>query len=322
MLYGLEKELDSVFSGTFGAKWEEVNKTTVTKCDKGTLVNLVLTAARVLGKSKDTLRSASVRIEELTQEVLSNQNTLLTLQDDLLKSKSEQMEAVQTTVKTEIRSFSDVVKQGCEDKITATQVKAAVKSAVKDDDRRKAVMVFGLEESADEVVREKVRDVLSTSCSTAPPFFSDCHRVGGVQAGSVRPVKVTFHSSETAASVLRNGKNLRGTRFSRVFMSPDRTREEREERKHLVSQLREKVRSDPGRYHYISNGTVCSRERQPTPSPRTTPPSSSSQPALPSVIPHTTPRSALNPVNVSNLRTASRRTGLAEHPPPSPYPPF
>ena len=105
MLYGLEKELDSVFSGSFGAKWEEVNKTTVTKCDKGTLVNLALSAVCVLGRSKNTLRSAAVRVEHVTQEVIVKQNALVKLQDDLLTSKSEQMEAVLTTVKSEIRSF-------------------------------------------------------------------------------------------------------------------------------------------------------------------------------------------------------------------------
>ena len=46
-----------------------------------------------------------MRVEHVTQEVIVKQNALVKLQDDLLVSKSEQMEAVQTTVKSEIRSF-------------------------------------------------------------------------------------------------------------------------------------------------------------------------------------------------------------------------
>ena len=99
MLYGLEKELDSVFSGLFGAKWEEVNKTTVTKCDKPTLTNLILSAIRVVGKSKTTLRSAAVCVEGLKQEQIENQKTLLKLQDDLLKSKCEQIKPCRRQLK-------------------------------------------------------------------------------------------------------------------------------------------------------------------------------------------------------------------------------
>ena len=82
--------------------------------------------------------------QELKSDQIRNQKTLLKLQDTLIQSKVEQVEAVQTTVKTEIRSFSDVNKQGCEDKITATNLTAVVKSAVESDNRKNAVMVFGV----------------------------------------------------------------------------------------------------------------------------------------------------------------------------------
>ena len=65
----------------------------------------------------------------------------------MILSKGEQVEAVQTTVKSEIKSFSDAVKQGCKDKITTTKLEAVVKSAVNSDDRKKGVIFFGLDES-------------------------------------------------------------------------------------------------------------------------------------------------------------------------------
>ena len=308
-LYKLEKDVDSVFSGLFGAKWEEITKTAVMKLDKSSLSTLVLSAVSVLGKSKAMLRSAAVCVEGMNKEQIEIQRTLLRskLQESLLKSNSDQIVSLQTTVEKEMRSFSDVVKQGCDERITATQVKAAVKSAVMDDDRRRTVMVFGLEERSNEAVQQKVEEMIRISCVTERPTVSDCFRVGTVRAGVQRPVKVVFQSSEGAAMVLRSARRLRDTRFSRVFISPDRTREEREERKGLVRQMKEKISSNPEQYHYISNGQVCSRDKvavstlpaaaaASTPSPRTT--SHPSQP--PSVVPQTTPRSTHVPT--SNIR--------------------
>ena len=270
-LYDLEKELDSVFGSVFGANLERLSKSTVMKTDKGVLANLVVSVAGVLGKSRTALHSAAVSIEELKSDQIQNQKTLLKLQDTLIQSKAEQVEAVQTTVKTEIRSFSDVIKQGCEDKITATKLTAVVKSAVESDDRKKAVMVFGLEESANEEVGGKVDKLLGTVCTMGRPVVGDCFRVGATKPGAVRPVKVLFHSSEVAARVLRSSTSLRETCYSRVYITPDRTLEERNERRTLVTAMKEKIGSEPQRYHYIRNGTVCSREKVSRPTPETAP---------------------------------------------------
>ena len=237
-----------------------------------------MSAVSVLGRSKEILCSAAVCVEGLKQEQIQNQKTLLKLQDDLLRSKTDQVEAVQKTVETEMRSFSDVVKHGCEGKAASTQViKAAVKSAVLEDGQKRSVMVFGLGEGPDESVRRKVEDMLSVSCGTDKPSVSDCYRVGEVKEGAERPIKVLLNSSETAARVLRNARVLRGsTRFKKVYVSPDRSREEREQRRTLVAQIKEKISSEPGQYHYIKNGTVCSREKQQPPSSHSSTAASSS----------------------------------------------
>ena len=97
-LYSVERDVDSVFGAVFGVNWSDVSKSTVTKLDKGTLSNLVLSAVSVLGRSKGILRSAAVCVEGLKQDQIENQKTLLKIQDDLLKSKTEQVEAVQKTM--------------------------------------------------------------------------------------------------------------------------------------------------------------------------------------------------------------------------------
>ena len=79
-------------------------------------------------------------------------------------------------------------------------------------------MVFVLEESVNEVVRDELNELLQVACSTVKPLVSDCHRVGGARTGSVCPVKATFHSKEAAALILKSGKNLRRTRLFRVYI--------------------------------------------------------------------------------------------------------
>ena len=49
----------------------------------------------------------------------------------------------------------------------------------------------------------------------------------------------------------------------RVFIAPDRTREERIERGKLVNFIREKRNSDPINFYYISGTTALSHERVP-----------------------------------------------------------
>ena len=194
---------------------------------------------------------------------IRNQKRLIKLQDELIQSKGEQVEAVQTTVKSEIKSFSDAVKQGCKDKITTKKLEAVVKSAVSSDDRKKGVIFFGLDESAKEELSGKVDSVLTAICSHDKPAVMDCCRVGAVKEGATRPVKVLFHSHEAAVQALRCSPSLKKTStYSKVFMTPDLTPEERTERRKLVKDMKEKIANAPQRYHYIKNGVICSREKE------------------------------------------------------------
>ena len=43
-----------------------------------------------------------------------------------------------------------------------------------------------------------------------------------------------------------------------MYLSPDRTAEERASYKQLVIQLKERRGSDPGSHHFIRDGKICS----------------------------------------------------------------
>ena len=84
---------------------------------------------------------------------------------------------------------------------------------------------------------------------------------------------MTFESKESAVLVLSCAKKLRQlSDYKSVYISPDRSAEERVARRRLVSELKEKIVSEPELYHFIQNGKLQSSEK------RTTTPPSSDQP--------------------------------------------
>ena len=78
-------------------------------------------------------------------------------------------------------------------------------------------------------------------------------KIGEKVDGAVpRPIKVILRGTEQAVSVLRSGSKLKQSPETKgVYFAPDRSPEERLARKKLVSELREKMKSQPGMYHYI-----------------------------------------------------------------------
>ena len=93
-------------------------------------------------------------------------------------------------------------------------------------------MLFGLEESDNEMLSGRVDEMLSSLTTLNKPAVSDCYRVGPVKQGASRPVKMLFNSSEAAARALRSSSGLKLTsNYSKVFIAPERTPEKRNERK-------------------------------------------------------------------------------------------
>ena len=105
--------------------------------------------------------------------------------------------------------------------------------------------------------------------------MDECYRVGALKQGGSRPIKVMFNSSDAATRMLKHSASLRSVApYSKVFLIPDRTPEERTERRKLIGEMKDKITKEPERYHFIRNGAVCSREKdsstpQPTAGTRT-----------------------------------------------------
>ena len=104
--------------------------------------------------------------EALKSEMISSQQQVIKLQDQLLSSKSDQIQCLQTAVKT---SVEDSVKaefvtysaklQTPVQTISPETVKTLVKTVVEEEDRSRSVMIFGLSEEQDEQLCDRVSEV-------------------------------------------------------------------------------------------------------------------------------------------------------------------
>ena len=229
----------------------------------GTKKELVTFLFKIVNCSLDCvklLKSGCLEVDALKSEAKCAHKDLAEVRGELLHSKREQINAlqasVQTTIKTEMKSYSDIVaKKSSGESVTLKKIKTVVQDIV--EDRSKNIMIFGLRETAGEDLHSKVNEVFE-EINMKPIFKSD--RVGGKVTD--RPVKVTLDSSLVVLDILRKSKDLKDSDFCHVFIKPDRTLEQRQKHRELVAELKRCIKSSPDKHHFIKNGEVCHEEKQ------------------------------------------------------------
>ena len=127
--------------------------------------------------------------------------------------------------------------------------------------RRDNVIIFGLPEKCNYSLDERKANDHQEVCALFDEIdiekgdITDIHRIGRLLAGRSRPLKVRL----TKLEIFRKSKLLRGTtRFSRVFISSDKTKLQQEEWSNLRKQLR--ARQEAGENVVIYKGEVRSKE--------------------------------------------------------------
>ena len=95
------------------------------------------------------------------------------------------------------------------------------------------------------------------------PQLGYCMWLGSKSGAKPRPIKVCFSSANAAIIRLwKSGQRFReksGTK--KIYIAPDRTREERLERKKLVDLMKPTKKCDPWKQFYISDSTVMIHRR-------------------------------------------------------------
>ena len=215
------------------------------------------------------LQEVTKRLDEQNSKIIEGQNTIIDLQKKVIENKEDELKSlknsvhdevkstVQTTVETELKSYSSALSKTCSAALAPKKIQAAVKSASEKDDRSRNVIIYGAEEADQEMLSDKVSEILLEIGEK--PTVRDCCRVGLRKGTTPRPVKFSLSSSDLVNQVLRKARLLRTKEgFQSVYISPDRTVEERRAYKRLIEELKKKRQAEPDKFYIIRNNKIVS----------------------------------------------------------------
>ena len=235
------------------------------KLDKEKLANMVIESWRRTQNCLDLLRKAVCEVDSNQKESKAVGKEIIKLQGELLKTKTEQIDQFQAlvntklkdTIKTEMQTYSEVVKKNTGESLSIRTIKSAVKDIVKNAsvDREKNLIMFGVQEESGENLKNKVSKIFE-AIDVKPRFVAE--RFG--KSSEKRPVRVTVDKAETAFEVLKSAKKLKESQFDTVYITLDKSPEERAERKKLVEQMKKKIAENPQKKYFIRRGELCCEE--------------------------------------------------------------
>ena len=143
--------------------------------------------------------------------------------------------------------------------ISPETLKKVVQAVVEKEDRSKSLTLFGLEEEKNETLSNKIGEVF-VSIGENPRFVAS--RVGKKSTSKARPVKVTLTGNGSVNHILTKARRLRTVEsYKSVFLSPDRSPDERNQHRQLVLDLKQKAIQQPGKKHFIRQGQIVTTEK-------------------------------------------------------------
>ena len=235
--------------------------------NKDVIAELLLQSLIYVRDQNDIIQELMNGQGSIKNELISSQQRAIKLQEELLLSKDEQLQSLQTTVKTSVEntvkaefvSYSAQVQKSKPQTIAPEIVKTLVKTVVEEEDRSRSLMVFGLAEESDAQLCNQISEVFDEIGEKPRIEASRLGKLGSCKPGKVRPVKVILSNSATVNTILLKAKSLNQTeRHSSVFICPDRSPAQRATHRLLVLELKEKDKSEPTMRHFIRKGKVCS----------------------------------------------------------------
>ncbi len=229
------------------------------------LVTWLGTAMDVLDRAVTQFEGAmelDCKLEDLNKDMVrvlqekdETQKKVIQLQEELIKQKDDQLKSFKEAVSTEVKSYASALSNTCAEALAPAKIETAVRKIKESEDRSRNLMIHGLPEEGNENLKSKVADLLS--CLGEKPMFSIPCRLGSSDGKKVRPVKIGLTSETVVAELLKKSHLLRQQEgYHRVYISPDRTKEERILRKELVNNLICKRREKPDLKFAIRKGKV------------------------------------------------------------------
>ncbi|KAL5250336.1 hypothetical protein ACHWQZ_G016166 [Mnemiopsis leidyi] len=230
-----------------------LNKHSVTKAQ---MAEFLFTAVYLLDHCcLPLMSSATSQIEALQEEKISDQKTIINLQQDLISKKNEELGEVSKTVEAGLKTYSSALQQSCTMALSPRNIVAAVKTVTQEEDRSRELVLFGVTEESEDRVTSVVTKVLEQM--NEKPQVMQCRRIGKPNAAATRPIIFSVRSSDVAHQILKKAKLLRDIEgYKTVYISPNRTREERVARQKLVCKLKEKRKGDPNSRYFIRKDEI------------------------------------------------------------------
>ncbi|KAL5252502.1 hypothetical protein ACHWQZ_G015322 [Mnemiopsis leidyi] len=236
-----------------------VNKNALTKW-LGTAMDLLERAENQIQgamKLESQINSKDTQNRNLLQEKVEDQKKIIHLQSQLIEKKQEDVKCLQETVHEEIKTYAETLSTSCAKALSPKKLENVVKKIQDAEDRSRNLIIFGLTEENGENLNAKVGEMFTYL--EEKPLFSTPTRIGNSSGGSVRPVKLSLASATMVSPLLAKSQRLRQSNILKsVYISPDRTKEERMVRRTLVNELREKRKDNPDLIFVIRKGKVLS----------------------------------------------------------------
>ena len=257
-----------------------VNREIVMKAgNKDVLAEHFVRALQLIERQHNMVINQRVHVRSYESDIIKLQERVITLQEQTMKLqeriisaktdgeklKTDIVETVQKEVKSVSKSFSDALQSGTVTNsspvISQDTIKSVAKQIAVEEELGRNIMVFGLPEEEDEELFTKISEVFG-KLNEKPRI--EASRLGRKCKNKtvIRPVKVTLSSATAVQQILQKSRNLRNMdKFKDVFLSPDRTAEQRAQQKLLVQELKEKTLAMPGKKYFIREGKVCCADR-------------------------------------------------------------
>ena len=241
------------------------------RLNKPEVVNVCIRALHFVGHLMNNVDSLKKSSSSLQNRLIESQQQIISVQVELSECKTEQLETLKKTVessvadsvKAEFKTYSSVVQSSqtsrAEPALSKEVLKTVVKDVVDEEDRSRNVVVFGLAEEDGENITGRVEELFDAIDHKLK--VEGC-RLGRKKNDSIRPVKVILSSSTVADQIVACSRRLRLVeKFRNVFVSPDRSPDQRRVQKELVTKMKERMDKEPGKKFYIRDGQIHSVER-------------------------------------------------------------
>ena len=204
------------------------------------------------------------KVLDSQEELISSQRALLEAQDQLVKLQCQLLEkrdkeitAVQSTAEEEIKTFASVIQKGCDTALAPKRIRTAISSAT--EDRVSNLIVHGLDDFRSENNLDlgiNVRNLIESMGENTTEVWG-IERIGRYREGIDRAVKLRLSGRNFRDRILSKKSGLKTSEdFKHVYISHDRSPEEREERWKLISELKERKEAEPGKTFGIRGDKV------------------------------------------------------------------